>query len=96
MKQMWPGLLQRLQAATAERGGKAAMAKAVGVSLPTLSHWLHGKTVPGAEYTLRLQNRVLRWEDEHKSPRGAQSPRERKTRSSKSPNEKTKSGQREA
>jgi transcriptional regulator with XRE-family HTH domain len=54
VKAKLPGLLKRLNEATCERGAKAALAKFMGVKLPTVSRWLSGTKEPGGENTLRL------------------------------------------
>lgn len=52
-----PNLLSLLRKATVERGVKAELARAMGVSLPRISQWLAGPRQPGGEYALKL----LQW-----------------------------------
>jgi transcriptional regulator with XRE-family HTH domain len=54
VKEQLPALLKRLNEATRERGTKTALAKFMGVKLPTISRWLSGEKEPGGETTLRL------------------------------------------
>lgn len=54
VKAQLPGLLKRLNEATRERGTKAALAKFMGVKLPTVSRWLSGEKEPGGENALKL------------------------------------------
>ena len=54
VKDQLPTLLKRLNDATRERGTKTALAKFMGVKLPTISRWLSGEKEPGGETTLRL------------------------------------------
>ena len=44
-----PELISRLRKATSERGMKAKLARAMGVSLPRISEWLAGTREPGGE-----------------------------------------------
>lgn len=54
VKPLLPILLKRLQAATQERGQKAALAKHLDVLPQMVSQWLSGTREPGGETTLRL------------------------------------------
>jgi transcriptional regulator with XRE-family HTH domain len=54
VKHSLPNLLERLKKATAERGKKSALAKALGVPLVNVSKWLSGVREPGGETTLKL------------------------------------------
>jgi transcriptional regulator with XRE-family HTH domain len=86
-----PELVSMLREATAKRGMKAELARAMGVSLPRISEWLAGDRKPGGDKTLKL----LRWVELHggqKKNRGsALTPPRRKTRSTPNSNEKRKS-----
>jgi len=61
VKALWPVLKKRLQAATADRGGKSALAQFLGVKVQAVSQWLtdneESKREPGAETALRM----LKW-----------------------------------
>ncbi|HEX3627263.1 MAG TPA: helix-turn-helix transcriptional regulator [Verrucomicrobiae bacterium] len=57
VKARLPELLKRLNAATQERGKKAALARFLKVPLPKVSQWLSGTHSPGGETTLQL----LQW-----------------------------------
>jgi transcriptional regulator with XRE-family HTH domain len=57
LKPQLPSLLDRLNAATLERGRKSELAKFLGVSLVQVSQWLNRDREPGGETTLRL----LKW-----------------------------------
>jgi len=54
VKAQLPALLKRLNEMTRERGTKTALAKFMGVKLPTVSRWLSGDKEPGGETTLKL------------------------------------------
>jgi transcriptional regulator with XRE-family HTH domain len=74
-------LLQRLLAATSQRGKKVELARFVGVPQPRVSEWLSGFHEPGAEVTLHL----LEWvqvEEAKQQQTGAMliTPRRPKTR----------------
>ena len=88
-----PELISSLRKATAKRGMKAVLSRAMGVSLPRISEWLAGTREPGGEYALRLKRWVELPEDQQKSRGRASTPPQPKPRlrSSKA-NEKTKSG----
>jgi hypothetical protein len=79
-----PELISRLRKATSERGMKAILARAMGVSLPRISEWLARKNPkePSGQTTLLL----LKWvqhQEKQTSPGSAQTPPERKTRSTR-------------
>jgi transcriptional regulator with XRE-family HTH domain len=62
VKAQWPILKKRLQAATANRGGKSKLAKFLGVQVQAVSQWLtdhkESEREPGAETALRMLNWV--------------------------------------
>lgn len=62
VRNLLPGLLARLRAATKKRGTKSALAEYLGVPLASISQWLSGEREPGGETTLRLLNWVERQE----------------------------------
>ena len=56
-------LLDRLNKATADRGMKVALARFMGVPLPSISFWLSGAKEPGGQTTLKL----LKWVEEQEA-----------------------------
>ena len=56
-------LRERLIMATAVRGQKSALARWMGTSLSSVSHWLSGNVQPSGETALRLLHWVQRQED---------------------------------
>ena len=62
-----PNLRDRLKRATQERGSKSALARKLGVPLPTLSVWLSGKQEPGGAVTLQMLHWVEAWEAKHQT-----------------------------
>jgi transcriptional regulator with XRE-family HTH domain len=65
VKAQLPELQKRLNEATRKRGTKTALAKFMGVKLPTVSRWLSGEKEPGGETTLRL----LHWVEQQERPK---------------------------
>jgi transcriptional regulator with XRE-family HTH domain len=87
-----PELISRLRKATAERGMKAKLARAMGVLPPRISEWLAKKNSkePSGQTTLRLLQFVLDRESQLKNSGSVSAPPERKTRSTQISYEKRK------
>ena len=69
-----PELISSLRKATAKRGMKAVLSRAMGVSLPRISEWLAGTREPGGEYALRLKRWVELPKTQQKSRGRASTP----------------------
>lgn len=87
----WKSLKQRLEALTSGRGSQVELAKAIGISRQSVHQYLSGASAPSAEITLRLLEWVVAEEQKQKSPEGAATPSEPKTRK-RNINEKPNSG----
>ena len=84
-------LLDRVALATRARGTKVALAKLLKVPASRVSEWLHGAGEPSGEITLRLLDWLTREEGKQEKNRGsAETPPRRKTRSTHSTYEKSK------
>ncbi|HOQ47880.1 MAG TPA: helix-turn-helix transcriptional regulator [Bryobacteraceae bacterium] len=57
VKGLMTQLLERIKRVTEQRGKKAALARHLGVPLPSVSQWLSGAREPGGEYALQM----LKW-----------------------------------
>jgi transcriptional regulator with XRE-family HTH domain len=86
-------LLARVRESTSSRGGRAKLAKALGVSPSRVSEWLAGTSSPTGEATLRLLQWVAAQERQQtQGPSSAIAPPGPKTRSMKHHEKPQKSG----
>jgi len=93
MKSPLAQLRERLNQATAAKGGKAKLAEYLKAPRPCVSDWLSGKREPSGETTLRLLQWVEQQErQQNKSPGSALTQPEPKTQSKASNEKKPKSG----
>jgi transcriptional regulator with XRE-family HTH domain len=83
--------IDRANALVSHRGGKAALARDLGVSPQTIHAFLTGASAPSAENTLRLQAWVIETEAKKESSESVRAPSEPKTQTRKSDNENTRS-----
>ena len=83
-------LIRRLCGATAQRGMKAKLARAMNVPLQRVSEWLHRSKEPSGDTTFRLLRWVQQQEGKQKGPGSAETLPERKAQSAKVSYEKRK------